>query len=302
MLRTVLIPVDGSELSERILQQLRRVLQVAEPEVILLRAIDPWRWNDTEQAARVVRVRDEMLRLWEDLAGRGIEAQCVLRAGDPAEVILKEAEQRGVSLIAMATHGRSGLSRLARGSVAEEVIRRASAPVLLANPEGLLSGRGIHRFDRILVPLDGSRRSARILAPAVELARCYDAELLLLQVHEVILRTDLAELGLPRGGGVFEVPREACAEDRAEALRAQGLRARAICLSDVSVSRAILSVVASEEADLVALTTHGRSGLNRVLFGSVAEAVLRRCPVPLLIQRVAGLEARELPERGLAHA
>src|SRR5690606_4787778 len=105
--------------------------------------------------------------------------------GDPVEEIVAEAERLQPELVAMATHGRSGLTRFVRGSVAEQVIRACPAPVLVANPralDGMGEGREL-RFRRILVPVDGSDVSLGVLPLVEDLGRLYDSEVLLLRVE-----------------------------------------------------------------------------------------------------------------------
>lgn len=177
------------------------------------------------------------------------------------------------SLIALSTHGRSGVARLARGSVAEEVLRNSPVPVLVANPFALKENEELP-IRTILVPLDGSKRSAEILAMAEEVARLHGAELVLLHV------TDLSWCHYPDVARPHELAmaRGFLARD----LERLNVRARSIVVEG-SAPEKIIEAIASEKADLVALATHGRSGLARWYFGSVAEAVLRRAACPLLV-------------------
>ncbi len=284
MLQKILVPLDGSKLSDRILEQVRRLLLKQDAEVRFLRVLSevghppgPPRRQAVEEA----QAHLEGHRLaW---ASQGVKAtMAVLSDGDPAERILEYADQYRPSLIAMSTHGRTGLKRWTRGSVAERVLRHSSFPVLLWNPfrpERRTAPR--LRIGRILVPLDGSEHSAWVLPLVRQVARSFGARVLLLHVTELY----------PTAGDLPMVqpwPTPAEVERHLAPFRKilKGVEVRILGeLGTPSVS--ILEAARREKADLIAMTTHGRSGISRWAFGSVAEQVLRHCHHPLLVQRAA---------------
>ncbi|MCI0342510.1 MAG: universal stress protein [Planctomycetales bacterium] len=294
VLRRILIPLDGSPRSLAIVPQVRRLLVRPGAEVRLLRVVErgPAGPLDFETRRRIEDSTAELRAVRDVLVGDGIAAAWDVRAGAPAEGILQVAEEWRASLVAMSTHGRTGLSRVLRGSVAESVLRASRVPVLLANPSRaaaaagraprLGSGQGEVPLRRILVALDGSEAAARVLPLAEEAARAFGAEVVL--VHAVGLFGEASPI-LTEGGGVEGA--NAYLARLARALVDRGVRARSL-LPAGDPAAAILRAAREEGAELIALTTHGRSGLARALFGSVAEEVLRGAAAPVLVLRTVG--------------
>lgn len=283
MLKRILVPVDGSDLAERILFEVRGLLAAEGTQVVLLsvlptrtplsREIDPRGWLDALQRR---------------LAGEGLRVDVELSIGDPAEEILRSADRVDPSLIAMSTHGRSGIGRWARGSVAERVLRRSRHPLLLANPRSLgttIEG-GARPFRRILLPLDGSELSASIVPLVVKVARVYESEVFAIHAIPPMPSKTPAPYVEPHPS-VEEVER--FLEPMLVPFEEAGIRNRLMVRYE-RPAEAILEAARSEHMDLVAMTTHGSSGVSRWVFGSVAEKVLREGSWPLLVRRTAGFE------------
>jgi nucleotide-binding universal stress UspA family protein len=135
MFRRILVPLDGSPLAEAVLPQVQELVKALGAELFLVRVahahvfpgVDP-----TEQEVEVVQKAETYLA---DVAGRlgheGIRVHTAVRYGDAADEIIQHIEDNAVELVAMSTHGRTGLSHLVLGSVAEKVVRHAAVPVLL---------------------------------------------------------------------------------------------------------------------------------------------------------------------------
>jgi nucleotide-binding universal stress UspA family protein len=159
--------------------------------------------------------------------------------------------------------------------VAERVIQRAKAPVLALNPAALEHDPddSAKPFTKVLVPLDGSERGTLVLGMAGRLARANEASLLLLHVLPPKLDNPQAR---EEAGELLRV-----AQERVES---EGCRA-AIAVVSGEPAECIIGNAEDEGADLIAMTTHGHTGLERWMLGSVAEKVLRGSPVPLLVQR-----------------
>ncbi len=281
MLRKILVPLDGSELADRILVQVRRLLAREDAEVLLLTVLPEPSADESERAraARLEEVSSSLEAKRRRLEESGARARYDLMTGDPASHILSFAEAWGPSLIAMSTHGRTGLERWARGSTAERVLRRSHFPLLLANPKGLEKGEG--RFRRILIPLDGTDSSARILPLAEEMAIRYESEVVLL--HAASSAYAYAEYPTLDVRPTAQELKEMMDPYR-KRLESAHIRTT-ISIQYDDPAAAILHAAAADEVDLVAMTTHGRTGLTRWVFGSVAEKVLRRCPCPVLVSR-----------------
>jgi len=280
LLNRVIVPLDGSTHAEAILSQLRRILHPHESHLTLLHAIPaaPWVHHEEEKYLRRVAFQ---------LTNDGYPTTSQIRAGSPAETILETALVERASLIALTTHGRTGAARWVLGSVAERVLQASSVPVLVARSfpptvcRGKLESQPIRNF---LVPLDGSRHSLGALVPVLNLARPVDAHVTLLHVTEPSPYE-----------GRWEPPDETLKEAD-QVLRAACIPAR-VEHRKGDPAEVILKAAEEEGIDLVAMTTHGRTGPSRWIFGSVAAKVLRAAPVPMLVVRraaPAGVEPEKI--------
>jgi len=272
----VLIPLDGSELSLRALAPLRHMFGSDEVgKVTLLRVLLP---GDNER-----EVSAELERLVAQLSASGVSADFRLGRGDPSEQIVGRAEELGVDLVAMATHGRSGLTRLLRGSVAERVLRRCPRPLLLLNSRALDTEERGEGFNRILVPHDGSELASKVLDYAAALARVYDAGVVLFKVEN--FATDGQHGKLRTVEEIVDTLTPA--KERLIAAGVRSVEARGAIGSETGE---ILAALETFDVDLLAMTTHGRSGLSRWWMGSVAEALARSAHCPLFLLRVSPSE------------
>ena len=134
MYKRILVPLDGSALAEAVLPHAQELAQCCGAELVLLRvAVAPGFVIDPVEAwaAAVEEAKDYVSGRAKTLEGRGLKISAKARWGDPAEEMVAYAHQEHIDLIAMATHGRTGLKRVALGSVAEHVLRRTPTPVLL---------------------------------------------------------------------------------------------------------------------------------------------------------------------------
>ncbi len=263
----VLVPVDGSPVSHRILSVVDRLPRLRETEVVLAQVVaapDPARpaGEVDEAVAHLARVADEVRR-------SGLRLEPFVLAGDPAEEVLRLARVVGPALLVMATHG-EGDSSAARGAVAERVLERCPCPLLLCSRSALPLDPALG-FRRILVPLDGTATSATILEPVEELAREHRSEVVLLHVdpYEDDRAGSLAEL-----------------EGARARLAAAGVEVRTLAATG-DPATAIVDAVRSEVVELLAMTSHSQGGAAKRWFGSVADAVIRHVDCPLLVVRVA---------------
>ncbi|NBC16962.1 MAG: universal stress protein [Bacteroidetes bacterium] len=231
------------------------------------------------------RLRDQMDALFDGADVSGVSVTRTIERGEvAAEGILDYAEAHAIDLVVLGTHGRRGLRRMVMGSVATEVVRRARCPVLAVRehdrpfPDEAVDG--------ILVPLDLSDYSRDALPYAKDLAAQYDGTRLhLLHVFE--------DLNLPPIYGDVHNPLLSAFPEIREKVEAQMEQwVDAAGGPDVPVTiqvetgpsvGTILDYIAAHGIDLVVLTTHGRSGLERFLLGSVAERVMRQAPCPVYV-------------------
>jgi nucleotide-binding universal stress UspA family protein len=152
MYRKILVPLDGSDLAEAVLPHARALAQSVGAEIVLLRVLVPHIPDRPPTIGQLFpdaiakeaelaqqHVQEYLERVARPLQASGIHVSCEMRSGHVADAILDIADEIGVDLIAMSTHGRSGLSRWLIGSVANKVVHAAKAPVLLVRPAGALS-------------------------------------------------------------------------------------------------------------------------------------------------------------------
>lgn len=140
MYKRALIPLDGSPLAAAILPFVLEIARPLDMEIVLLRIVQPLPPQVIEGSthfvvedveARLAEAREYLEPLARDLEARGVRVQSMVRRGEPAAEIVASAGDAGADLIAMTTHGRSGLGRLLFGSVAEAVLRHSDVPVFL---------------------------------------------------------------------------------------------------------------------------------------------------------------------------
>jgi nucleotide-binding universal stress UspA family protein len=284
--KRILVPLDGSQLSEAVLPLAEALARDHQADIVLVRALRPEPSTEAEVAAQ-----EEAEAYLSGMAA-------ALKAGGlprvdwkvwydaPDRAIADAARYNGVDLVTMSTHGRGGFSRLLFGSVAESLVRQTPVPVLLVRGELTWTPGAI---TRILVPLDGSEASEGVLRAVEGLAGPLDLAVHLLQVVEAIPSPGIVELPVAAPPAVDLRPAEAARylEKIAARLEAKGLRVRAE-VREGPVVEMITRAAQESRAGLIAMATHGRSGLGRLLLGSVAEHVLRVAPVPVLLWRAPG--------------
>jgi nucleotide-binding universal stress UspA family protein len=270
------VPLDGSPLAERALGCAVPIARATGARLVLVRASGTRPDDETwSEELALSRARDDLRATAAWLAREGIAADPVVRAGDASRTILDVARERAVDLVAMGTHGRSVGDQWRYGSVADEVIRRgAGLPILLVPASCSLA----HHADRprIIVLLDGSSFAEQILPSVGELARGMAGSVVLLRADE---------------------PAEPTAESYLrEVASTAALRSVAVEVR-VEPSEVGLAISTTERAvggaDVVAMATHGRTGLGRALMGSVAASVLRTTTCPVLVLRPVGLHGDE---------
>jgi nucleotide-binding universal stress UspA family protein len=290
MINRILVPLDGSDLSESILPFATGIAERADAEILLVTAVQPvgvWdatataiNWEREEKAAA-----DYLASVEKRVAADGSRVRSLSLHGDAAQVILDAAAKEKADLITMTTHGRSGVMRWLLGSVADRVVQHSKVPVMLVRA-GDGRAAASPAVERILVPLDGSEVAAGILPFVKEYAKLFGASLVLFHaVSPVGAYPGFETANAQIVGELLEnMQKEAAAmlAQSAKKLEAEGFQ----CETAVSLSLAADGILAAAEqsrAGLIAIATHGRSGLSRTVLGSVANAVLRRSTLPCLL-------------------
>ena len=209
-------------------------------------------------------------------------------AAGPA--ILNYADEHGIDLITMGTHGRRGARRVLIGSVAEEVVRQSDRPVLTVRGKQDASFAATGAVNRILVPVDFSDHSREALLYARELAALYDAQVDLLHVIEERLPPAYYVGGVK---SIYDtnpdIEDEAVDALTSFAEETAGPEGTVVPHAvPGSASSAVVEFVEEHDIDLVATSTHGRTGLDRFLLGSVAEKIVRHVHCPVLTVKAFG--------------
>jgi nucleotide-binding universal stress UspA family protein len=277
----VVIALDRSDLSARALPFAKQVAQLWRGRLVLVHAL----LSLDEHAP--VPVELELRSIVQDLNALGITADAVVRHASPAQAIVDVVREREADLIVMASHQRHGLNRWLRGSITEDVLARTRAPLVM------IPGEGAPVFGprkRILVPLDGSPTGEAALDFLRGRSTNGPIELLLMRVVShipVVIGAD----------ATFSVDALSPSELEAELQEAREYVARlggSIADSSVvvrhqvivaadAVARVILEAVSHEHADLIALGTHAKTGVSRLVLGSVSEEILESSPIPVLL-------------------
>lgn len=286
MLRKILIPLDGSLLAERAVAPGLQLAQAGQSAVTILGAIAPTRmlvpdtyvmggyapvWPD--QSAELDRKNTakyfKQFRQQHTVPGVSLQTQIV--DGDPAGAILQTAVAQKTDLIVMSSHGYSGVTHWVLGSVAERVLHATPCPVLVL--------RQATPIRHMLIPLDGSSLAEEILETAFEVACTFECRVTLLQSIVPLSSTEVHFLeGMEPGmGGSFQSELQTAAtrylQDIAQS-KAPGVPVEVVAMHGPA-AQGILDYALNHDIDLIAMTTHGRTGLQRWVYGSVTEKVLR---------------------------
>lgn len=302
MVHSILVPLDGSPFAEHALpvacQIARRsgaTIRLAHVHVPILNvALGPWQMGGVpildEQIDAQIRDYEQqyLATLCQRYAADGIDITCELLHGPIVAVLEEHAAEIDADLVIMTTHGHGSFSRVWLGSVADAFIRHSTTPTLLLRPDEEQPIDQTWTIERMLIPLDGSALSERILAPA-----CRLGDLLGVAYRLLMVITPLAtevERATPENSPL-EDPATRSKHDMAQTyldqiaadLRAQGRTVDTQVVVGSHPAQAILDVAQREAIDLLALATHGRGGLSRLLIGSVADKVVRGAKTPVLL-------------------
>ena len=289
---TILVPTDGSENAEAAAEHAIGLAGAFDATIRVLNVVDAAalvggvdEFDAGPQVERALEsVGDRAVATIEEMASEaGLTATGEVLTGRPHRSIVDHAEEVGADLIAMGTHGRTGLERLLLGSVAERVVRTSPVPVLTVGEDGP-AWHG--SYDDVLVPTDGSECAEAAAVHAVTIAERYDAT-----VHVVGVVNLIEEGGFFSAGGVDEefvdhldAEAERATRRMEERVEDAGLDATSDVIHGVP-SRVLVDYVDEHGIDLVAMGTHGRTGGARYLVGSVTERVVRTAPAPVLTVR-----------------
>ena len=304
-IRSVLVPLDGSTFAEQALPwaiaiaraagaRLRLVLVHEAPPTPPLDETTARLYTKIELALRKSQ-REYLRRIVERIRGKHpVQTATATLQGSPARALGNYVGEIRPDLVVMTTHGRGGIHRAWLGSVADQLVRSLEIPMLLIRPrEGGTPADEASALMEILVALDGSRRAEAALPPAAALAKLLGARLALVQAVQPAVVTSDPPLPVPTGfdeelSRVRRREAQDYLDDVAEQLTAQGVPASGAAVLGGSAFDTIQEAARSPRTSVVALATHGRGGLRRLVLGSVADKLVRAGEHPILVTRPRG--------------
>jgi len=293
-MKRILVGLDGSSLAETILPTLRDLARRSDAEVVLLHvvhipktvpteagiALDDIVTQEQREAASYLR------RLARELDADGITVRTAVVVGETAPEIVGFAERENIDLVALATHGRSGMQRWLHGSVADAVLHTVTRPLLLLRPS--LEAAAPAAVRRLVVALDGSPLAEKALPPARDLARTLAVPLVLLHVVDSLQPAFVAD---PYSGAnyhqlltMLEAKAESYLAEAAARERGHGLTIETVKATGAP-AEVIAHYVRAHPDSLLVLGTHGRSGWRAAVIGSVARRVVLLAGGPVLLVR-----------------
>jgi nucleotide-binding universal stress UspA family protein len=292
MYAKIIVPLDGSPTAEGILPYVRAVAKASHASVELLQAIPPElldalsdpghrRYADDVEADIKCRSRSYLGSVAASLPDPAA-VECVVRVGEPTDVIVDDAKPGTVVL--MATHGRSGARRWLLGSVADGVMRQVRTHLLLVRTDELKVGKEA-ALKSIVVPLDGSALAEQVLPSVVALANSMRLEVILIRVYSVPNAVYGSDEYIPNMWQFIErvkAETKVYLEKIADGLKQQGIERVSILALEGDAATEIIDYARKTPDNLIAMSTHGRSGVRR-LFGSITDRVVRHSWDPVLI-------------------
>ena len=275
----ILVPLDGSSLAERVLPYVHALGNAYGIPVELLRVFGP----ASEQLAAPARglyqhqidaslsddAYDYLDSVKRSMDCPELTVTCTVEGGDPASWLVDRAEKEPGTFVAMSTHGRSGIARSLLGSVTDNVMHATDSPLLVVRSREEQIPVFEVELKQVIVPLDGSKLAESVLPHVVTLAKTLRLTAVLVRVtcrrEEAESRDYLLEVG--------------------ERLHRKGVSSIENVTLHGGPSEAIVDIGRQIQNSLVAMTTHGRSGIKRWLLGSVTDRVVKESGDPVLIVR-----------------
>jgi nucleotide-binding universal stress UspA family protein len=308
MYRKLMVPLDGSPFAEHALPLARSIARRCQATLELVVVLPPLAETyaegvffspaDLEEEARADRLA--YLEQVKQRLGESVPITVRVLEGGIAASLAAYAECEGIDLIVMATHARGPLGRFWLGSVADEMVRTSTLPLIFVRPESEKVDLAQEpKPGKVLLPLDGTELAEQIIEPAIQVGSLLpEVEFTLLRVIQPVVEINSfpdvrpvdqeAQILLHR---VEEMQMVLYREAReyldkiAERLRYRGLKVSTHVVVEDRPAEAILHEAEAEGASMIALETHGRHGLARLFLGSVTDKVVRGAHVPVLVQR-----------------
>ncbi len=296
MFNKLLLALDGSETAEAARPYVGELaLAAGSEEVVLLSVVETTVKGELHAVESYLHEGAGVLRKnWDKNLDTAPHVECVCiagKAGQAAGEIIEFAQDHDISLIVMSTRGRSGIDRWLVGSVAEKVVRAADAPVFLVRASAIDKGSR-PTLGRILIPLDGSELAEQALPYAEFLADAGSCQLVLLHVEPPRSRGSRSDRD--RRGTINEY-----LSTIGDGLARSGIDV-AMRVRSGHPAEQVEAAIEEDQIDMVLMSSHGRSGLARLAFGSVADQILHTSTTPVMLIR-AKVDG-EVPEHLQGHS
>ena len=284
LLRKILIPLDGSKTAETVLPYIKYLASRFDLKIEVLGV------GIGSKNRRVnLLLNDYINNTVSSLHNERTEAEAIIIYGSAADKILSYSKQNDIDLIIMATHGRSGIKRWWMGSVADKIISQSITPVLLvpSKTRKVTQMKKSISIDQILVPLDGSDIGQAALDYIELVAKETGAAITLIQVISTPNSMETSLLGNATWDSFSKEMREAASNylgSLVEELKGHGITAK----YDIPIGNPaaeIIEYARKYKFDLIAMSTHGRTGLARWVLGSIADKVLHGAGMPMWLVR-----------------
>jgi nucleotide-binding universal stress UspA family protein len=296
MYTRMLVPLDGSKVAEQVLPYARFLAKALAIPVELLGVVDPALLADftdlweSRPFDRLVAESMNETTIYLDASARSFEntqVKCSVRKGTPEDVIVEEAEADEKTLVVMATHGRSGIQRWLLGSVADKVLHGATNHLLLvrASEQGKTDGEA--HLTTVVAPLDGSPLAEKVLPYVEDLAKKMKLKVILMRAYSVPPAISADEYVTYMEEMMVQLEDEAreYLAEQVNGLKGKGIENVSSVIEIGYGAEEIIRLARETPDNLVAMCTHGLSGVKRWVLGSVTERVVRHSGDPVLIIR-----------------
>jgi len=299
MYSKILVPLDGSKTAEKVLPYARYLARKFKVPVELLAVVDIADIASqiaSEKAGFLDTVIEDAVRHCTSYT-RGVattfsdtDVRCSVEKGKAEDTIIEKAATDKAMLITMATHGRSGLNRFLLGSIAEKVLRGTANPLLLIRATEQAKSVGEAILKSVIVPLDGSKLAEGVLPMVTDMAKKLDLEVELFRAYHIPYNVYAGDEGFyaVNYDELLTGERDEAKDyldKKAGELKRLGV-AKVICVPKEGLAGDEIIALGRKTADnLIAMSSHGRSGVKRWVLGSVAETVVRHSGDPVLITR-----------------
>jgi len=278
MIENILVPLDGSDQSERIGRWAGGMAKGLGASLILLGVPSTNGKAKGDGEVQAQESQSYLRQLAEKIADTGVGARVEVRPGRPAEIIVKAARELEVDMIALATRRASSLARSVLGSVTDSVLHNTDIPVMIANPDALIvSEKSPDVPSTLIVPLDGSPLSEKVFSLTESFAQASQAEINYVRImqrafsdpNDPVVRELKADCERYLGEFV----------SRSETAK---VKARYTIMSGIPAAE-IMKVADEDNNAIVIMSTHGRTGFRRAVLGSVCDTVVRSARTPVLV-------------------